>query len=212
MSWQVKFALNYLNDGSRGVSAVPLHGELISISMPAMPDVNAIILADKNIDLELVMQKHREEAEINFICGFKKDCVWAGPAIAYLEECEIGWGSIGTLSSAVLDGNVNTAVHKVYKFSDRLLKQYFFVKSIRREYDRLYELDLKNNRTIRLAMLAEYEPTADAVRSCWQQFGPVDLLWNINPNGSPTQSAIQAADELGCKVLKWEDLKSFMRA
>lgn len=60
-------------------------------------------------------------------------------------------------------------------------------------------------------MILEYEPTADAVRSLWEQFGAVDIAWNINPNGWPTPNAIAAGQELGCKVLKWEDLKPILK-
>ena len=59
-------------------------------------------------------------------------------------------------------------------------------------------------------MIAEYEPTADAVRSLWARFGPVDIAWNINPNGSPSVAAIDAGRELGCKVIKWDELKDYM--
>jgi hypothetical protein len=59
-------------------------------------------------------------------------------------------------------------------------------------------------------MLADYEPTADAVRTLWEQFGPVDIAWNINPNGNPSAEAIDAGNELGCKVMKWDELKEYM--
>ncbi|MBZ8135189.1 hypothetical protein CLD20_18080 [Afifella sp. IM 167] len=55
-------------------------------------------------------------------------------------------------------------------------------------------------------MIADYEPTADAVRNLWDHFGPVDFVWNINPNGSPSPEAIDAGNELGCEVGKWEEL------
>ncbi|MCG3823579.1 hypothetical protein I3263_03430 [Photobacterium damselae] len=61
-------------------------------------------------------------------------------------------------------------------------------------------------------MIMEYEPTADAIRTFWDEFGPIDVAWNINPNGSPTQKAIAAGNDLGCEVLKWEELKQLMRS
>ncbi|EDE2548595.1 hypothetical protein GBG34_22200 [Salmonella enterica] len=59
-------------------------------------------------------------------------------------------------------------------------------------------------------MLLEYEPTADAVRSFWERFGPVDVMWNINPNGEPTNNALEAGRELGCGVMKWSELKGLI--
>ena len=58
----------------------------------------------------------------------------------------------------------------------------------------------------------EYEPTADVIRTFWDQFGPIDIAWNINPNGDPTHQAIQAGQDLGCQVVKWEELKRLMRS
>jgi hypothetical protein len=60
-------------------------------------------------------------------------------------------------------------------------------------------------------MIGEYEPTADAVRSLWNKFGPVDIVWNINPNGNPSPEAIEAGNELGCGVMKWDDLKEHLK-
>ncbi|MBI6139617.1 hypothetical protein JEQ04_17375 [Serratia plymuthica] len=59
-------------------------------------------------------------------------------------------------------------------------------------------------------MLIEYEPTADAVRTFWERFGPVDILWNINPNGEPARNAYEAGRELGCEVMKWQELKALI--
>lgn len=60
-------------------------------------------------------------------------------------------------------------------------------------------------------MIADYEPTADAVRSLWDQFGSVDVVWNINPNGNPSPEAVDAGAELGCRVMKWDELKDYLK-
>ena len=56
-------------------------------------------------------------------------------------------------------------------------------------------------------MIADYEPTAENVRAIWDRFGPVNIVWNINPNGTPQPEASGAARELGCEVMKWAELK-----
>ncbi len=146
------------------------------------------------------------------MCGYRTNCIWEGGAIVYLEKNHIGWGNFGTLLSAAIEGNANTAVHKVFKFSDRIIRQFFFVKEIERQYDRVYKITLKNGKRFRMAMLADYEPTADGIRTLWDQFGSVDIIWNINPNGNPTSSALEASKELGCKVMKWEEFREYMKS
>ncbi len=211
MTWQIAYALKNFNNHGGSATAEHLHGETVKISTPDKPDVLAVISASELIDRSIAAQYHEEEPDMHFLCGFRTSCVWEGGAISYLEDNGMGWGSFGTLTSAASEGNARTASHKVYAFSHRLLRQYGVVTNVVREFDRVYHLGLKNGRSIRLGMIAEYEPTADAVRSFWDMFGPVDIIWNINPNGNPTQAARDAGHELGCEVVKWEELKMYMK-
>ena len=148
---------------------------------------------------------------MDFLCGYRKTCVWSGDAIKYIQGVGIGWGSAGTLTSAALEGEANTSAHKTYFFSDRLLRQYGRVREVDREYDRIYRITLRSGTVLRIGMVADYEPNANAVRSLWDEFGAVDIVWNINPNGSPSPEAIDAGVELGCEVVKWEELKERLR-
>lgn len=188
-----------------------MEGELIRIVTPEKPDVLAAISAAHEIDQETAESYRKQHPALDFLCGYRQTCVWHGKAIQYLEGAGVGWGSFGTLISAALDGNANTAPHKTYKFSDRLLRQYGQVQKVVREYDRIYRVWLKSGTSVSIGMIADYEPTADAVRTLWERFGPIDIVWNINPNGNPSPEAIRAGLELGCKVMKWDELKEHLR-
>jgi hypothetical protein len=211
MSWQVKYALAHINEQQR-LTGELVDGELIRIVCEGQPDVLAAISAAHEIGAATAASYREKYPEMDFLCGFRKTCVWHGEAIDYLEDANIGWGSAGTLSSAALDGDANTASHKTYIFSDRLLRQLGAVRDVVREYDRIHRVTLKSGTTLRIGMIAEYEPTADAVRSLWDVFGAVDIVWNINPNGEPTPEAVDAGTELGCEVMKWDALKEHLRA
>lgn len=210
MSWQVKRALAYIAEQPR-LSAQHVEGELIRIEVEDQPDVLAVISAANEIDAATAANYREKHPGMDFLCGYRKTCVWHGDAIENLQDVRIGWGSAGTLTSAALDGEANTASHKTYFFSDRLLRQYRRVKELGREYDRIYRITLRTGTVLRVGMVADYEPNADAVRSLWDEFGPVDIVWNINPNGSPSPEAIDAGAELGCEVMKWEELKERLR-
>ena len=211
MKWQVKYALENLRGGSGVISAEHADREAIRLTVCEQPDVLAVISDTYRMNTELAMQYHREWPDMDFLCGYRKDCVWEGGAIAYLEANAIGWGSSGTLGSAIQKGPVKTASHKDYAFAFRLILQLRCVTDVDREFDRILTVTLSSGRSLRIGMILEYEPAADAVRSLWKDFGAVDIAWNINPNGSPTPSAIEAGRELGCKVLKWEDLKTILQ-
>jgi len=67
---------------------------------------------------------------------------------------------------------------------------------------------LRSGAEFRIGMIADYEPTADEVRTLWERFGAVDIVWNINPSGTPQPEASAAGRELGCEVMKWDELKT----
>lgn len=210
MNWQVKRAIAYFAEQPR-LSAQHVEGDLIRIEVEDQPDVLAVISAANEIDAATAASYQEKHPEIDFLCGYRKTCVWPGDTIAHLQRARIGWGSAGTLTSAALDGKANTASHKSYVFADRLLRQYGRVQEVSREYDRIYRIKLRSGTVIRIGMIDDYEPNADAVRSLWDDFGPVDIVWNINPNGSPSPEAVDAGTELGCEVMKWEELKERLR-
>lgn len=211
MNWQVNYALKYIQENHKDASVQHVCGDAIRIMMPYKPDVMAVISAAYTISTELAMQYHADFPDMDFLCGYRKECVWEGGAIRYLEDGTIGWGSAGTLGSAVYKGDARSAAHKDYFFSYRLIRQMISITNIDREFDRVFTMTLTNGRTVRVGMIMEYEPTADAIRTFWDRFGPIDIAWNINPNGNPTQNAIEAGADLGCEVMKWEELKMLLR-
>jgi len=210
MRWQIKYALEKFARPGRS-TAEHVEGDLIKVVTQNQPDVLAAISPDDTIDEAIAIRYREQFPELDFLCGYRASCVWEGSAIQYLEENRVGWGNLGTLCSAALEGNATSASHKAYKFSDRLLRQAVRVVQVVREFDRVHRVSLKGGGTLRIGMIAEYEPTADTVRSLWERFGPVDVVWNINPNSKPTDEAIDAGRELGCEVLKWDELKVLMR-
>jgi len=211
MMWQIKFALEYLHEKKMLNSAEHIRDDAIKIELHDGTEVTAIISASYQITRELVAKYHADFPDMNFLCGYRKECIWEGGAIAYAQENQIGWGNLGSLSDAVNSGNFINAEHKLYFFSYRLIRQMGSITKLNREYDRVFTLSLKSGKSCRVGMIMEYEPTADSIRTFWDKFGPIDIAWNINPNGKPTQQAISAGLELGCEVVKWEELKQLIR-
>lgn len=212
MNWQVKYALKNINDcpNKRLGSAKHVTGDAIRIYIHDRPDTLAIISASEEITLEIVKHYHEQFPNLDFICGYRKECVWTGESINYLSGARIGWGTAGTLYSALEDNNVNTAAHKDYSFSYRIITQTKVVKNIKREFDRVFIIDLANGHKLRVGMLLEYEVTADAVRSFWDKFSRVDVMWCINPHAKLTSNALEAGRELHCGVMKWDEFKELI--
>ncbi|MBB2685244.1 UNVERIFIED_ORG: hypothetical protein GGD47_002832 [Rhizobium etli] len=211
MSWQIKFALDFIAKNYQTITAHHVGNDVVRMSVSNRPDVLALISGAKVIDAKTAELLVNGAPDIDFLCSYRNECVWHGGAIRYLTDRSIGWGNFSTLTSAALKGNANDASHKVFSYAEKILRQTkSIVKKIEREYDRVFKVTVKSGRTFRIALVAEYEPTADVVRTMWDDFDVVDVMWNINPNGKPTIDAIQAGQELGCQVLKWDDLKELM--
>lgn len=211
MNWQVNYALQKIWADHGAAAAQHLRDDAIKIMMPDRIEAIAVISACYTVNSELAIQYYAKFPHMDFLCGYRKECVWDGEAINFLEEKSIGWGSAGTLGSAIHSGEIRSATHKDYFFSCRLIKQSRFIKNLHREFDRVLRITLVSGRTFRVGLVLEYEPTADAIRTFWDRFGPIDIAWNINPNGNPTQNAIEAARALGCAVMKWEELKILLQ-
>lgn len=211
MKWQVKFALEYLQGNARLNSAEHMRDDAIKIELLDGSEAIAIISDTYKMTTELLAQYHEDFTNMSFLCGYRKECIWEGEAIKYAQENQIGWGNAGSLIDAVDSGDFINAEHKHYFFSYRLIRQMSSVTNLYREYDRVFTMSLGGGKSYRIGMIMEYEPTADAIRTFWDQFGPIDVAWNINPNGNPTQQAINTGKELGCEVVKWEELKQLMR-
>lgn len=210
MTWQVGYALANFNKSGPSKAEL-VEGELIRVVTDGQPDVLAAISAAETLDQATAQYFVQTYPNLDFLCGFRATCVWEGAAITFLGASAVGWGSLGTLSSAALDGSAKTAPHKTYKFADRLIRQYGRVARVDREFDRIHRVHLRSGTTLRIGMVTDYEPNADAVRALWDRFGPVDIVWNINPNGSLTPEAIEAGRGLGARVMKWDDLREHLR-
>jgi len=212
VNWQIRYALASFKEERRS-TAEHVEGDVIKIVEEArvgshLAHPNIVQVLDFGQDDSGVYYLVLEWVDgLDFLCGYRSQCVWEGKAIQYLEQNRVGWGNFGTLCSAALDGNANSAPHKVYKFSYRLLLQHRLIATVDREFDRIHRITLLNGATFRIGMIADYEPTAENVRALWERFGPVDIVWNTNPNGSPPPEACGAGRELGCEVIKWDELK-----
>lgn len=212
MKWQIKYALQMIAKNPKVESAIPVGDETIKISIRDCADIVAVISDAETITADLAVKYHSSFPNMDFLCGYRKECVWEGAAIEYVETRSIGWGNAGTLLDAVHKGSGNGLSHKQFSFSYRLVKQLRVYTNLVREFDRVFAIILNNGQKIRVGMIMEYEPTADVIRSFYERFGHIDIAWNINPSGSPTTESLKAAYELGFKVMKWDEFGELLRS
>jgi hypothetical protein len=78
MSWQVNYALKYISEIPGVRTAQHLRDEAILITMPNKPEAIAVISAATLIEIDIVRQYYLEYPEMDFLCGYRKECVWEG--------------------------------------------------------------------------------------------------------------------------------------
>lgn len=123
MKWQVKFAWNSISEISRVEKVVPVGDEAIKILIRDSDHIVAVISDAETITADLAVKYHSAFPNMDFLCGYRKECVWEGQAIDYVETHSIGWGNAGTLLDAVHNGSAKGLSHKHFFFSYRLVKQ-----------------------------------------------------------------------------------------
>jgi hypothetical protein len=99
--------------------------------------------------------------------------------------------------------DVRTFQPKETEFVERGLRQHDRILSFDRVHDRLYRVSRKGLPDLTVAMLNEYELTADHLRTARDRYGQFSVAVITDPNGRATSSAEEVAETLGVEILKW---------
>lgn len=142
---------------------------------------------------------------LDFIVNIPKEALWAGSAIDLLEAQGLGWGGVKDLFSALGTEHVRGFISKEYLFIERIFREHGSVESYERLSDRVYRLKRRGKDDVVVALVNDYDVTADSVRTAWDRHGPfTDILAN-NPNCRWSDEANQAAEALGVNLLTLSD-------
>lgn len=134
--------------------------------------------------------------DFHFVTNIPKGAVWSGDAIAAAREHNLGWGGFGDLMSAIGVEAVRNFQRKEYSFVERGLCQYSRVCGLTRLDDRIFQIHRRELCDIKIALINEYELTADHVRHVREVYCDFDAILKTNPNGRTTRFAREVADQL----------------
>lgn len=197
-------ALSRHTDVSR---AEPLDDRVVEVHRKRDPSfivgVVSVTLVERATIEELV-----DDNRVEFICNIPREAAWTGEAIALIRQRRIAFGGIRDLFAATSrKGPVRDFVRSEFEFIERIFDQHSAVARVERVYDRVYRLHRLALPAVTVALINEYDLTADHIRTAWQRYGPfTDVLAN-NPNCRYTAEATEAAKQLKVKLLP---LRRFM--
>ena len=181
---------------------------IVQISRKKYAPFYAAIIKERLVELEHVQPYL--DSDVAVVANFPKVGKWTGPAI---EQCEAhwkAWGQWSVLLRAINSETPETTENPEISFSRRAIRQHSRVQGVTFELDHLLLVHHQNGTILRIALLYEYDLTADDVRRAWDDLNSFDVLLKTNPNGSILEEARVVAHELGAKVFEIGDTLSYL--
>jgi hypothetical protein len=146
----------------------------------------------------------KPELGVEIIANVPKESYWTGGALKLAHENCIATGGYADLFRVIDVQIVRFFQPKETEFVERGLRQHDRISSFERMHDRLYLIKRRDLPNLTVAMLNEYELTADHLRTARDRYGQFSVAVITNPNGSSTSSADEAAQSMGAEIHDWQ--------
>jgi hypothetical protein len=187
--------------------AEPLDDRVVEIHREQDPSFIAGVVSAALVE-RATIEELADDNRIEFICNIPREAAWTGEAVGLVRQRRIAFGGIGDLFAATgRKSPVRDFVRSEFEFIERIFDQHSAIARVERVYDRVYRLHRLALPPVTVALINEYDLTADHIRTAWQRYGPfTDVLAN-NPNCRCTAEAKEAAKQLKVKLLP---LRQFM--
>jgi hypothetical protein len=180
-----------------------LSEQVLRVSRDKYAPYVAGIVSVKCVKVDDIMPLVESELGVEIIANVPKESYWTGEAIMLAQVHSIATGGYGDLLRVIDDEDVRAFQQKETVFIERGLRQHDRISSFDREYDRLYRIRRNGLSDLKVAMLNEYELTADHLRIARERYGQFSVAVITNPNGSSTSSAQEVAQTMGVEILNW---------
>jgi len=185
-----------------------LSDSIVSIERKKHPPFQAAILKLHLVDVEHVEPLLR--SSISVVTNFPKIGKWTGLAIDQCEAKGWAWGQWRVLLRAINSESPETTENPEIAFSRRALRQHSCVQKVSFAFDHLLLVSHVNGKTLRVALLYDYDLTGEDVRGARDSLGNFDILLKTNPNGSILPEAYETARSLGAKVFGIRDTLGYL--
>ena len=180
-----------------------LSNQVLRVSRDQHAPYVAGIVSAKRVEEDIVRPIIETELGVEIIANVPKESYWTGGALRLARENNIATGGYGDLLRVIRLPDVRAFQPEETMFVERGLRQHDRISNFERLHDRLYRISRNTLPDVTVAMLNEYELTADHLRTARDRYGSFSLAVITNPNGSATASAEETAQIMGVEILKW---------
>lgn len=174
------------------------------------PVVIAVFSVKRLAEPELVPLVN-EQPPVDFVVNIPKDGVIDGSAYVWAAENGVGIGGYGDLCRALTLPDMGAYEHRDIMYIERILIQHRSIKSFERLDNRRYLIHRPRKAPIVAIFLADYELTANAVRTARDRFGQFDEVVLSNPSGTSTADAEAAARDMGSVIYTFAEFRARLR-
>lgn len=189
---------------AEGVSNVELlSDQVLRVSRSEHDPFVAGIVSATSVEADTVRPLMTSNFGVEIIANVPKESYWTGGALRLARDNNIATGAYGDLLRAIRLPDVRAFQPKETEFVERCLRQHHRISNFERVHDRLYRISRDGLPDLTVAMLNEYELTANHLRTARERYGRFSVAVITNPNGKSTSSSDEAAHNMGCEVLKW---------
>lgn len=203
------WVVNILREKSDIVTHAEATGpQTITISRPHFePFQAAIISISPLVQITDVQTFVEPSLDVSIVANVPKSASWSGPAIDYLSQRNLAWGTLGDLYSAVQAGDVRSYIRSEFRFFERVMRQHDKVAHTERVNEKVYTIHrIAPLRPITVVLINEYELTGDHIRTARDHYGAFDAVLRNNPNGGSTSDARAIADQMGAPIFEIRQL------
>lgn len=197
------WTVNQLWKHNEVITVEPIGEIVIKIQRKKYAPIFSAILSEHRVNRGSIESVFDHGGKVQFVANVPQDSIWTGDAIAAAHEYNLGWGGFGDLMSAINLESVERFQKKEYEFVERGICQHDRVKDYERPFDRVFLLFRKGLPEIKVAIVHEYELTAEHVRATRDKYGEFSVIVKTNPNGNITSMAQEVGEGLGVEILKW---------
>lgn len=187
-----------------GVSMVEvLSDQVLRVSRTEDGPFVAGIVSARCVEADTVRALVEFNLGVEIIANVPKESYWTGGALKLAQANNIATGAYGDLLRVIDLPEVRAFQPKETEFVERGLRQHDRISNFERVHDRLYCITRNALPDLTVAMLNEYELTADHLRTARDRYGQFSVAVITNPNGQATSSAQEVAQAMGVEILNW---------
>lgn len=203
--WAASWLASTLRNDEKKYVVQELSSTHLLIERPTMRDVVICATAIPKVGAEELQALLAKTPRAVFYVAATKETVLLESAFTLAKDQEVAIGRVGDLKNALKMEKIHEYVNKTVYYIEQGMLQHKGITSFERVGELFYIVRTKSLGEQSVAFFNEYELTSDILRKARADNGYFDLAVNLHIAGSPTQQALEVAENIGAEILKWRE-------